>query len=87
MQNQGEESFTTFSFDTVSNRSCARMEFFNQYCSSCDRLNIDRKRLIEMIIARIDGKSLLYVGPEGDISENWTMSNKGEECVDNFLKS
>ena len=66
---------------------CARMEFFNQYCRSCDRHNIDRKRLIEMIIARIGGKSLLYVGPEGDISENWTMSNKGEECVDNFLKS
>lgn len=62
-----------------------RMEFFNQYLSSCDRLNIDKKRLLEMIIARIDGKSLLYVGPEGDISENWTMSNKAEECVDNFL--
>jgi serine/threonine protein kinase len=65
---------------------CARMEFFNQYFRSCDRHNIDKKRLLEMIFARIDGKSLLYVGPEGDISENLTMGHKAEECVDNFLK-
>ncbi|MFA6223698.1 MAG: serine/threonine-protein kinase [Desulfomonilaceae bacterium] len=62
-----------------------RMEFFNQYFSSCYRLNIDKKRLLEMMFARIDGKTLLYVGPEGDISENWTIINKGKECVDNFL--
>lgn len=63
-----------------------RIRFFNQYFSSCDRLNIDKKRLLEMIFARIDGKTLLYVGPEGDISENWTIINKGKDCVDNFLK-
>jgi len=62
-----------------------RKKFFNQYFSSSDRLNIDKKRLLEMIFARIDGKTLLYVGPEGDISENWTIINKGKECADNFL--
>jgi serine/threonine protein kinase len=63
-----------------------RKEFLNHYFRSCDRHNIDKKRLLEMIVARIDGKTLLYVGPEGDISENWTMGSKAEECVDNFLK-
>jgi Lipopolysaccharide kinase (Kdo/WaaP) family len=63
-----------------------RKEFINQYLRSCDTHNIDKKRLLEMIFARIDGKSLLYVGPEGDISENWEMGSKAEECIDNFLK-
>ena len=27
---------------------------------------------------RIEGKSLLYVGPEGDISENWPEARLGD---------
>lgn len=57
-----------------------RMKFLEQYLLACGKTNIDRHRLLEMVCNRIKGKSLLYVGPEGDISESWPSAKEFENC-------
>jgi len=47
-----------------------RMKFLDRYLLACSKTNIDKRRLLKMVCNRIKGKSLLYVGPEGDISES-----------------
>ncbi len=57
-----------------------RMKFLNRYLLACSKTNIDKRRLLKMVCNRIIGKSLLYVGPEGDISENWPPADELEKC-------
>jgi tRNA A-37 threonylcarbamoyl transferase component Bud32 len=59
-----------------------RRLFLERYLKSCDKTHIDKKRLTKMILDRIKDKSLLYVGPEGDISENWPSANELDKCCD-----
>ncbi|MGC8660209.1 MAG: lipopolysaccharide kinase InaA family protein [Desulfomonilaceae bacterium] len=56
-----------------------RRFFLNQYLRSCKRSHIDKDRLIRMVLARIKGKSLLYVGPDGDISEKSPLEHETYE--------
>ena len=53
-----------------------RMKFVEQYLLACDKTNIEKRRLLKMVCNRIEGKSLLYVGPEGDISESWPSADE-----------
>ncbi|MCX5873467.1 MAG: hypothetical protein NTY51_09595 [Deltaproteobacteria bacterium] len=48
-----------------------RLEFFDRYIKVSANIDCDKNGLMKMILKRIKGKSLLYVGPEGDISESW----------------
>ena len=57
-----------------------RMKFLNRYLLACSKTNIDKRRLLKMVYNRIIGKSLLYVGPEGDISESWPSADELEKC-------
>lgn len=57
-----------------------RGRFIEQYLKFCGNINIDKNRLIRLLLARIKGKSLLYVGPEGDISEEWPSAKEFENC-------
>ncbi|MDR3604181.1 MAG: lipopolysaccharide kinase InaA family protein [Syntrophaceae bacterium] len=55
-----------------------RMKFLDRYLLACSKTNIDKRRLLKMVCNRIKGKSLLYVGPEGDISESWPPADELE---------
>jgi hypothetical protein len=54
-----------------------RLEFFDRYIKASANIDCDKNGLMKMILKRIKGKSLLYVGPEGDISEDWP----GEDLI------
>ncbi len=62
-----------------------RMKFLDRYLLACSKTNIEKRRLLKMVCNRIDGKSLLYVGPEGDISENWPAANELDRCYESFV--
>jgi serine/threonine protein kinase len=57
-----------------------RMKFLDRYLLACSKTNIDKRRLLKMVCNRIKGKSLFYVGPEGDISESWPSAKELEKC-------
>lgn len=61
-----------------------RKRFIKLYLKFCANISIDKNRLIRMLLTKIKGKSLLYVGPEGDISENSLAANELDKCYETF---
>ena len=57
-----------------------RREFLDRYLESSVNIDCDKDGLMQMILKRIKGKSLLYVGPEGDISEAWPREDLMQTC-------
>lgn len=54
-----------------------RSKFLRIYLTACDKSEDYGVKLAKAARKRIEGKSLLYVGPEGDISENWPEARLG----------
>ena len=55
-----------------------RSKFLRIYLTACDKSEDYGVKLAKAARKRIEGKSLLYVGPEGDISENWPEARLGD---------
>ena len=55
-----------------------RSKFVEIYLDTCDKSKYYGAKLVKAARKRIEGKSLLYVGPEGDISENWPEGRLGD---------
>jgi hypothetical protein len=62
-----------------------RSTFLKIYLNASDKSEDYGVKLVKAARKRIEGKSLLYVGPEGDISENWHKGRLGD-CYHNGLE-
>ncbi len=58
-----------------------RSKFLGIYLDDCDKNEDYGIELVKAARLRMKGKSLLYVGPEGDIAEDWPAKGQDDCCA------